>query len=210
MQYQTSQTVVPNSPITSQLTSNNSKACRCGSSTHSRTSSNECRLNKKRKLNTNVTSDTISFINSLNIQNSQFIFTSTTQIGDTTTFINSITQQIINETQINDSYIEAPIYRVNLCKCGASDHTRTNYKYCPLNKKINLSQINTQTLNQQNNIKQCRCGSRDHFRITSLSCPLNKRRINNSQSNQIESIDDLIDFYEAQTVIETNTSNINK
>ncbi|KAI3655373.1 hypothetical protein MP638_004044, partial [Amoeboaphelidium occidentale] len=77
-----------------------------------------------------------------------------------------------------------------LCKCGSSDHKRTNHKLCPLNKKKkvvervgsnvpgavrDVSEIPVLNATQEDvaaSKKPCKCGSTEHQIISKKSCPL--------------------------------------
>ena len=117
--------------------------------------------------------------------------------------------QITNSRQNiqKDSTFEqhVPIYRNNPCRCGSYDHQRTNSRYCPLNSRFLSSQTNIQNVSQMplnQNRSTCRCGSTTHSRITHSECRLNKNRPSNSQSNQMEDLIDLADFFDASTEIQ--------
>ena len=44
----------------------------------------------------------------------------------------------LNQNQLNDTRFINPITEnQKKCKCGSSDHTKTNHMACPLNKKYN-------------------------------------------------------------------------
>ena len=70
------------------------------------------------------------------------------------------------------------------CKCGSTNHSRTNHKDCILNKNNNLvhsnSDFNTtvNNVNTNTNSNICsHCGSSDHRRKSSYRCPFNPRNM---------------------------------
>ena len=217
--------------------------CKCGSTSYARIS----HIRKRKKGTTNNDPEVQSFIQSLNITNTQFVF-SQTQLNQNNRnlFENQTTNKIQDEitpNQIasgnfqqfnfvysqsdepniqsnsasdNTAHSQTPseyylIFSKNHCKCGANDHFRTSYRYCPLNPKIVTSQLNTQIPmdTQTQHINRFKCGSIKHLRTNHKDCPLNKKLINNSQANQIESLDDLNDFLQSTSYILHNQHDAN-
>ncbi len=167
------------------------KKCHCGSSSHTRISHSDCRLNKKkRRPQTSSTNNEISsFIDSLNIQNPTFVFSQ----SDITSHQSNEFLNTLNENYTDD----IPVYRVLQCKCGSTEHQRTTHRDCILNKRV--VNANQQTLPVAG---RCQCGSDTHRRISHSDCPLNPKRPQNSQGNQIESLEDYEDFLNSTTEIE--------
>jgi hypothetical protein len=183
--------------------------CRCGSDRHRYVSHSSCPLNKKKKKivpnQENVNEATQNFLQNLFPPQP-----STSEINDfieSVLPINSAQPQVNLEEAlsiINENLTEnMPIFRAPQCRCGSTEHRRTTYHLCPLNERIRISEINTQGMSN-NSSRMCRCGSTTHQRISHADCPLNKKRINNSQSNQLESLDDLNELINTTTNIRRN------
>ena len=104
-------------------------------------------------------------------------------------------QNLPNEQTIDE--IVDSFFSPNRCQCGADDHETTRHPLCPLNSSL-------QTKQTQSSTNKCRCGSSTHSRTNYKYCRLNKRFIENTQANQIHSIDDLIEVIQTETNIIRN------
>jgi hypothetical protein len=198
--------------------------CQCGSSTHSRISHSDCKLNKKkRRMEPSSNNEINNFIENLNIQNPSFVFLNQSEISNeqVNDFVNSLniqnptfgysqsdfTNHQANEflDTLNENFTDdIPVYRVLRCRCGSTEHLRITHRDCILNKRI--VNANNRTLPVAG---RCQCGSDKHVRISHSDCPLNPKRPQNSQGNQIESIEDYDDFINSNTQLENhNTSTL--
>jgi hypothetical protein len=172
--------------------------CRCGSTKHRYVSHSSCRLNKKNNKTApnqeNVTEATEinNFIESILPINSD---QPQVNLEEALSFINENLTENLTEN--------IPIFRTPPCRCGSTEHRRTTYHLCPLNERIRISELNTQGTSN-NSSRTCRCGSTTHQRITHKDCRLNKNRITNSQSNQLESLDDMNELINSTTNIRRN------
>jgi hypothetical protein len=104
-------------------------------------------------------------------------------------------QNLLNEQTIDE--IVDSFFSTNRFQCGADDHETTRHPLCPLNSS-------TQAKQTQSSNKNCKCGSSTHLRTSYKNCRLNKRFIDNTQANQIQSIDDLNDVILTETNIINN------